>query len=68
MKIVKSKDIEDNMNYYCFFWLLWFLFFLCVRIGKVWVDSELLIEDKGGKMEMDVVNYGYYYIEIIFYV
>ena len=60
----KSKDIEDNTNYYRFFWLLWFSFFLCVRIGKARVDSELSIEDKGGKMEMDIVNYGYHHTEI----
>jgi len=29
-------------------------------VAKQRVDSEISIEDKGGKMEMDVVNYGYH--------
>lgn len=60
IKEAKNKNIEDHTNYYRFFWLLCFSFFLYVRMAKPRVDSELSIEDKGGKMEMDAVNYGYH--------
>ena len=59
-KKTKKKNIEDDTNYDRFFWLLCFSFFLYVRMAKPRVDSELSIEDKGGKMEMDAVNYGYH--------
>ena len=43
-----------------FLLIIFFSLFLRVRVGKPKVDSEVSIEDKGGNMEMDVVNYGYH--------
>lgn len=53
-KTRKLRSIRNILDSYFFF------FCVRVRIGKQRVDSEQSIADRGGKMEMDVVNYGYH--------